>query len=395
MRVLVCTWGHASHLFPMVPLAWAFASAGHEVLVAAQPSLTAAVERAGLCGVEVGGEVDLHAFYAKRVAKIVRRPGTAGDASLDHDPEMVNAFARAAKSMVDDLLPLAQGWSPDLLVYDSTTFAAPVLAALRGIDVVRFVAQPDYFFYKSTSDKTGVGGGPLDRLFAEYGLERVRILDGLAVDTCPPSLQLDTTYPRLGARFVPYNGSGGTPLWAHVPPARPRVCVTWGTTVASTGQRLFPVEDVVAAADDLGAEVVIAVSPKDSDMVAGLTGRARVVSSLPIGALLPGTDVLVGGGGGGAMMTAVSHGVPQLHIPQVADMPFNAERLAATGAGLVVDRDDVTRDGLRDGLARLLDRDSPYRAAAARLRTENAAQPALAEVVDRLAAGATSGRSSR
>ncbi|OXM69793.1 nucleotide disphospho-sugar-binding domain-containing protein [Amycolatopsis vastitatis] len=384
MRVLICTWGHASHLFPMVPLAWALTTAGHEVRVAAQPSLSPAVERAGLCGVEVGGEFDLHDFYRRRVANLVSGRPEGRGATLDHDPAMVGAFAEAAKSMVDDLLPLARGWRPDLVVYDSTTFAAPVLAALCDLPAVRFVAQPDYFFHKSTSDSSGTGGGPLSRLFAAYGLENRKILDGPAFDTCPPSLQIDTTYPRIGTRFVPYNGSGIAPAWVHVPPPRPRICVTWGTTVASAGQRLFPVEAVTEAAAELDAEVVLAVSPQDKDMVEHLRDRVRVCFSLPIGLLMPGTDVLVGGGGGGAMMTAVSHGVPQLHVPQIADMPFNAAQLAGTGAGLVLERDDVTAESVRDRLAELLRRDSPHRRAAAALRAESEAQPSLAEAVHSL-----------
>lgn len=386
MRVLICTWGHASHLFPMVPLAWALTTAGHEVRVAAQPSLTAAVENAGLCGAEVGGEFDLHEFYRQRVARLVRRgPGEDG-ATLDHDPAMVGAFAQAARSMVDDLLPLAQGWEPDLVVYDSTTFAAPVLARLCRIPVVRFVAQPDYFRYKSSTDSSGRGGGPLAALFDAYHLEPVRILDGTTLDTCPPSLQIPGGEPRIGTRFVPYNGSGALPAWVHTRPVRPRVVVTWGTTVASTGQQLFPAEAVVDAATALGAEVVVTVSPQDREMAEGLRDRARVVCGLPISALLPWTNVLVGGGGGGAMMTGVAYGVPQLHLPQVADMPFNAGRLADTGAGTVVELGDATPVRLKEALAELLAPDSPHREAAAALRRENEAQPTLADAVSELIA---------
>ncbi|MEA2207331.1 MAG: hypothetical protein QOE77_4107, partial [Blastocatellia bacterium] len=54
MRVLVSSWGWRSHFYPLVPLAWALRSAGHEVLVASQPSMTDTIVGAGLPAVALG-----------------------------------------------------------------------------------------------------------------------------------------------------------------------------------------------------------------------------------------------------------------------------------------------------------------------------------------------------
>ncbi|OEV20141.1 protein IroB, partial [Streptomyces nanshensis] len=58
MRVLFTTWAWPSHLYALVPLAWACRSAGHEVLVVSQPELLPLIERTGLPGAAVGKDVD-------------------------------------------------------------------------------------------------------------------------------------------------------------------------------------------------------------------------------------------------------------------------------------------------------------------------------------------------
>ena len=70
MRVLVTSWGWRSHFYPLVPLAWALRSAGHEVLVASQPSMTEDIVGAGLPA--VGGR------RGPGLRRGVQRPDRAG-----------------------------------------------------------------------------------------------------------------------------------------------------------------------------------------------------------------------------------------------------------------------------------------------------------------------------
>ncbi|WP_051915552.1 hypothetical protein [Streptomyces aureocirculatus] len=53
-RVLFVLYAEKTHLFIQVPLARAFAAAGHEVRVASQPELVPEITRAGLTAVPVG-----------------------------------------------------------------------------------------------------------------------------------------------------------------------------------------------------------------------------------------------------------------------------------------------------------------------------------------------------
>jgi UDP:flavonoid glycosyltransferase YjiC (YdhE family) len=59
MRVLFVVLPHKSHFFCMVPMAWALSAAGHEVRVASQPDITAAITAAGLNAVPVGVPLNL------------------------------------------------------------------------------------------------------------------------------------------------------------------------------------------------------------------------------------------------------------------------------------------------------------------------------------------------
>nr|WP_238937357.1 peptidase S8 [Streptomyces clavuligerus] len=54
MRVLFTVWPNPSHLYPVVPLAWALRSAGHEVCVAAHPEVADAIAAVGLTAVPLG-----------------------------------------------------------------------------------------------------------------------------------------------------------------------------------------------------------------------------------------------------------------------------------------------------------------------------------------------------
>lgn len=54
MRVLMTVWPAAAHLYPVVPLAWALHSAGHEVVVASHPNMAATIASVGLTSIPLG-----------------------------------------------------------------------------------------------------------------------------------------------------------------------------------------------------------------------------------------------------------------------------------------------------------------------------------------------------
>jgi len=138
MRVLFTTWAWPSHLAAMVPLAWAFQSSGHEVLVAVQPSLLPQAARIGLTAYGVGADVDSVAMVRQYVLpSTAAAAGGAAPRGTGKGPRALQMFLAHAEAMADDLVALAWKWGPDLVVFDTTT--RQVVANLDGFKRVHGV----------------------------------------------------------------------------------------------------------------------------------------------------------------------------------------------------------------------------------------------------------------
>ena len=57
----------------------------------------------------------------------------------DRVRRVFGVFTAYAEAMLDDLFDVAWSWRPDLVVYDPTTYAAPIVAAALGIPAVRHI----------------------------------------------------------------------------------------------------------------------------------------------------------------------------------------------------------------------------------------------------------------
>ena len=133
MRVLFSsTWGYG-HIFPMVPLARAFAAAGHEVRWATSAGSARHVVDAGIDAVPAGldaSEVRAAELRIRTELATLRPEHRAAHA-------YPNLFARAAApAMLTDLLPFARAWQPALLVHEHAELAAPLVAELLGVPSV-------------------------------------------------------------------------------------------------------------------------------------------------------------------------------------------------------------------------------------------------------------------
>ncbi|MGW0520084.1 nucleotide disphospho-sugar-binding domain-containing protein [Crossiella sp. NPDC003009] len=360
MRILFTTWAWPSHYYPMVPLAWACRAAGHEVRIASTPGLQPVIRASGLPGVSVGADVDLVGMVRQRM-----RGGGQGGSFRG-----LAMFVTVAEAMVDELAAFGRSWRPDLVVYEPTTYAGPLVAAALGVPGVRHRWGPD-FMYQARDLEPDLLAPLAERL----GVGAVHAQGSLVVDPCPPSLQCAGQPDRQLMRHVPYNGAGRLPSWLLEPRRGPRVCVTWGTSTTRLNAELHLAGEVLGALGDTAAEVVAALSEDDMAHLGPVPDNVRVVRSAPLHLLLPSCDALVGQGGLGTMMAAVTCGLPQLVVPQLPDQRFNAELLAATGAGTVLERADLDR--LAAAVAAL----STRSVAAQRLQRENAALPTPAEVV--------------
>jgi UDP:flavonoid glycosyltransferase YjiC (YdhE family) len=398
VRVLFTAWAWPTHFYPMVPLAWAFRAAGHEVRVAGQPALMPVVRRCGLPGMPVGADTESPSVI---MAAVRRRedPGSDGGSALVAPRRRRLAVSvHLAEAMVGGVLDSVRQWRPDLIVYEPTTYAGPLVSAVTGVPALRHLWGVDV--HHAAREHEAAAFAPLCRRLGVAGLPGAVP----TLDPCPPALQLGGGGVRVPMRYVPYNGPGTMPRWLAGPPARRRICLTGGLSLswrpgsspagdpASGG---LPLTELVRALRGVDAEIVVAVSPADRSALSAALGPApdhvRVVEMLPLHLLLDSCDLVVSRGGNGTLMTAVTAGTPQLCIPgQRADWA-SAESLAATGAGEFCDPATATGEDIRRAAERIL-AGPGYREAARRLRDQANDRPPPARAVADIEALVGAGR---
>jgi UDP:flavonoid glycosyltransferase YjiC (YdhE family) len=396
MRVLFIPAAVASHHYPMVPLAWAFRTAGHEVCVAGQPVVIDSIVRSGLTAVSVGGSYDLMAGISG-ASEMVRREtgrvpnGAAELAALPPDVrrryvEMRKApHLKAAEAMAGDLIAYARTWRPDLVVTDPATMVGPLLADVLEIPLIHHLWGPQP---PSVTKFPGYGAPVQDwpsgvrEMFARFGATPRPDYSLGTVDPCPPSLQPVSGPNRLVSRYLSYNGSGAVPQWLRVPADRPRVCVSWMTTdtEAADGTGRHPVAALAEALATLDVEVVITVRASDRAALGPAPDGVRLVEDIPLHMVLPTCAVSVNHGGAGTMLSAACAGVPQVIVPQNPAHDFNAERISAVGAGTAFRAHEIDIEAMAATVASMMT-DDTWRKAARSLREENLALPAPAEVL--------------
>ncbi|MGV9968911.1 nucleotide disphospho-sugar-binding domain-containing protein [Streptomyces olivaceus] len=395
-------------LFHMVPLAWAFRAAGHDVRVAAQPELSRAIVDVGLPAVEVGHGYEIMdgVLRSRGGQRVIEAPadqwtdsglaGTAEEPPADYDDKHADLrdaamapLVEAAGRMAPGLLRFTEYWPPDLLVTDSMVFAAPLVSALRGVPLVRQTWGPDVMRMVSQPLQGRAADGDvraewptgLPGLYDHYGVEVRNDYPVRTVDPWPTSLQFPDLSGRLPMRFVPYNGAAVSPDWVLDHPGRPRVCVTWGTsTSALAGDEAFVLPRVVEGLAGLDVEVVLAVGPDDRRKLGTLPAGVRVAENVPLHLFMGTCDAIVHQGGTSTLLTAARHGLPQVMMPQTADNPFNAANFAGSGAGVTLDAAGADAGEIGAAVTRVLT-EPAWRVAAEKLREEMAEMPPPSAVV--------------
>lgn len=399
MRVLFAVWPSRSHLYPMVPLAWACRAAGHEVRVASMAGLAPAVTATGLTAVPVGGDGTNLTAMAKNggLAAWHRQerwpadwPTRIPDLSIDQRvllDGLGTKSARVSGLMAPDMIAFARQWRPDLIVYDAVSFSGKVAGDVLGVPTVSHLwGQVGIHRNELAAD-----GGPhpdFVALMQRFGVTPCTE-PTMWIDPCPPSLRMPADIDRVAVRYVAYNGVGGVPDWLQEPPRGPRICVTWGLTSPALHGPALP-ELILATIRRIatdGVEVVVA-APVDRDRLGSLPDTVRTTRLLPLQLLLPTCRAIMHQGGAGTSMTAVSYGVPHLVVSMRPEHMATGARLAALGAGIHRVHNELSDDEsdsalLAADLSRLLDEPS-YPAAAARLQADLRAQPSPASLVERL-----------
>ena len=351
MRLLLTSVPGLGHLHPVLPLALAAARAGHDVRVATGAERVEWVRRCGLTAQPAG-------LPLARMREQAAAQGLAG-------PELPRQLftSIAVPPMVDDLLPLVDDWQPDLLLHEEGEYAAPLVAAIRGLPCVTH----SWSAPARTAEGRALLDGPLREVWRQYGLTGPpKQVGGLYLDACPPLLQLaDLTH--VDARVEPVHPTGfdgppqPAPEWLTAL-ERPAVYVTLGTEPAFSRPDLL--QQLVDAAAAVVPSVVVTTGPHPSHTVVAPHCGVHVAQYLPQSLLIPAVDAVVAHGGAGTTVGALLHGRPQLVVPGPApSQQGSAARVVAAGVGLRRDWTDATPAHLRAAIEQLLERTDLRRAA--------------------------------
>jgi UDP:flavonoid glycosyltransferase YjiC (YdhE family) len=359
-RVLFTAVPIHGHLLPLLPLAEAVIAAGDAAAVAGPAS---ARELLGALPVlPTGAEI------GELLAETARRTGGAD--MHDGVRPVAELFAGTLVDLTfDAVLRQAREFGADAVVADEYDTVGPMVAAALGVPLVRHaiglpVSPPPL-------------GPAMDALleprYAARGLCRAGRV--ALVDPWPPALQGPRWAPagdRLPVRPRVYAGSGPVEL-PRMAGTGPRVLVTLGTVLLDAGL-LDALVDAVAALEDV--EVLAAVPPGVPRSLEDSRANVRFVGFVPMAQLLAtGVSVVVAAGGAGTVLAALSHGIPMVLWPKGAEKPMNAERVAAAGAGIVVEDPAGSAEAVRKVLA-----DPSYRVSAQRIAGQIRDAPAADDV---------------
>jgi UDP:flavonoid glycosyltransferase YjiC (YdhE family) len=353
----------------MLPLAHAIAARGHDVLWVASDDVC---ERLRAQGFEA---------FAAGLAD-----GATSENMTERFPELLTmaesarpefAFSKifgtpSAAPMLQELLPVAQGWSPDLMLCEQLELAGPIVAALLEVpNVTHGLGHP------LPERLLTCVGEEMTALWREHGLQRpdhAGTYKHLYLDIYPDPLK---TFPSPHiANFLPLCPYAPGPR-AEDPPGRPLVYVTFGTVF---NKDLTTIGAVVEGVRELDVDVLVTLGPgADPAGLGAQPDNVDVRDYVPQEETLARAAAVVSHAGSGTFLAALAHGLPQVALPQNADQFWNAQAGAKAGVAREVAPGEISSARVRAELECVLG-DSSFADAARRMAQEIAAMPGPDEV---------------
>jgi UDP:flavonoid glycosyltransferase YjiC (YdhE family) len=368
VRILFSGHPAAGHFLPLMPLVGAALAAGHETAL-----LTSAGQAHLVAPVRV---LPAGPSMEEMIDETVRRTGSH---PAQPGPGAVELFAGTRVDLTfDEALRQARAFAPDLVVCEEIDFVGPMVAAALDVPWAAHAISgplPEPLWHAMH-----------ERLALEYKSRSLTAAPRIAlVDPYPDALRSSTEQlpaDRITIRPA-VNGHGpARDVELVIQSERPRALVSLGTTVDDSAA-LSTLASSVAAA---GFTAIVTAQAEDLSADLG-HDHVRPVGFVPLAKLLPQVDLVVTAGGTGTVLAALSQGLPMVVRPFHSDQPWNAARLAAIGAAVVID--DVAEAG---PAARRIAEDPAYREAAssvaAQLASLNSPDTVLRRLISLTGAGA-------
>ncbi|MEV5541691.1 glycosyltransferase [Saccharopolyspora shandongensis] len=315
------------------------------------------------------------------MAEVLEDTLRATGVDMRTNPETRGATYIFAGSMVDlnanDALVLARGWKPDLVVYEISDHIGPLVAVALDVPAVMFGYGP-----RRPDEYTIAMEVVVASRYADRGLTPVPPIR--YVDTCPPSVNYEDWQPPAERQLL--RPEAYRQPWAETEVslpakgARPRVLVSFGT-VFSNPRQLSPLLRALTE-HDVEVVVTLGLAGKESEFDVDRE-RVRFSPFVPLDQLLTDVDVMVTHGGAGTTLAALAHGIPLVVLPQGADQPRQADRVANANVGIALIGDEATPEAVADAAIRCLT-NPVIQARIARVRDEIAGMPSPDDVVKSL-----------
>jgi hypothetical protein len=257
--------------------------------------------------------------------------------------------------MLNDLLPVATDFGPDVVVHEAGELAAPIVAAAIGVPNITHS-----FGGLVVKERVAAASAEVAALWESKGLESrpyAGCYDHLYLDIYPPSLQFgdashaSTVQPLQPVPFVTA-GSEVLPAIVAQDDGRPLVYFTFGTVFNTDIALLATIMNALAA---LPVRVLVTVGPGGRAGLSRPPTRERACS--PIRTADPGTSSRLARG-----LTRWLRDVPRLprtwdpsalHPPSRRSVRQLRSR-PSSGAGLAIEPGAVSVDRVRGTAGRLL-----------------------------------------
>jgi UDP:flavonoid glycosyltransferase YjiC (YdhE family) len=371
MRMLFTTVAALGNFNPLIPLARAFQSQGHEVAFATAARFGPIIEGAGFEALPAGLDI----LYNEYLLQFP--PGPIGPTRFAEI--FVDGLARP---MLTDLLKIMPAWRPDLIVHEVVEFGGLTAGEILKIphvvhNLILFGYSPDLLDflvgreYAAFRERHGL---PPDPEYDEYF--RYLYLQHVPESIAPLPASIAARSQLIRPEF-PEAQAGALPAWMQRLPELPTVYVTLGTVYNHTPGLL---EGILAALGDGQYNVIVTVgADRDPAELGSQPLCVHVERYLPQAAILPLCDVMVCHGGSGTLLGALAEGLPMLIIPLDGDHFISADRLSGLGVARVLQAPEVTSQSISAGVQALLT-DPAYRQRATAIREDIAAMPSPVEV---------------
>lgn len=330
-------------MMPLFPIAHAAQAAGWSVTLAAPPETESSVTFQGLQFAALSGIAGDDPRRGQALARMGELP--RGQA----EPYFVREiFGRLnTTGTLPNMQRLVEELDPAVIVSESFECAGNLVAEAKGIS--RFRVHPGL----TTLPFEGDLAEGLIELRKELGLSshdaKFRLREAGNIAYMPLEMEYPAARPTAALRirdprYTPRDLLSQETL----------VYVTFGSEAAAMPFFTGVVQGAMDALAHVGVRGLVALgkqgNPQDFEVPPGISVSTWVDQAEVLGR----ASAVVCHGGSGTVLAALSCGVPMILVPLFADQPYNAERVAANAAGLVVSTGPRLAERLAPALEQVL-----------------------------------------